>query len=304
MFSLVQLQSFQAVFLHGTTVRAAEVTGRSQSQVSADLRAIEARLGRTLFRRESGRLMPTQAAEQVFERAARVFEAHQNLARLGLGRGDDQALTFGAPRSLSMTLLPRMARDLRRQFPNLSIALKFGRYPDLIEAVAEGRMDQAIVKLPVNDWRLRVLPIIDVPLVVVMRSDDPLTALERVGPEDIGGRHLIRTSEGAPSWQAVTAAFRQAGRLPYSRISVEGVGPICRLVSEGEGLAVVNRMMAADYAGGLNLRMRVFTPETWESFALIQSASATHGLTMADIGAVLAHGLNAGGTGSPIVQPS
>lgn len=299
MFSLVQLQSFQAVFLHGTTVRAAEVTGRSQSQVSADLRAIEAQLGRPLFRRESGRLVPTQAAEQVFERAAQVFEAHQNLARLGLGRGDDQVLTFGAPRSLSMTLLPQLARDLRRQFPNLSIALKFGRYPDLIEAVAEGRMDQAIVKLPVTDWRLRILPIIDVPLVVVMRSDDPLTALERVAPNDIGGRHLIRTSENAPSWQAVTAAFRQSGRQPFSRISVEGVGPICRLVSEGEGLAVVNRLMAADYAGGLNLQMRVFTPETWESFAIIQSASATHGLTMSDIHDVLSMHLSIGRSSMP-----
>lgn len=292
MFSLVQLKSFQAVFAHGTTVRAAEVTGRSQSQVSADLRAIEAQLGRPLFRRESGRLTPTQAAEQVFERAAQVFEAHQNLARLGIGRGDDQVLTFGAPRSLSMTLLPRMARDLRQQFPNLSIALKFGRYPDLIAAVAEGRMDQAIVKLPVSDWRLRILPIIDAPLVVVMRADDPLTALDRVGPEAIGGRHLIRTSEGAPSWQAVTAAFRQSGRQPYSRISVEGVGPICRLVSEGEGLAVVNRLMAADYAGGLNLQMRVFAPETWESFAIIQNASATHGLTMTDVQAVLRRSLS------------
>ena len=236
-----------------------------------------------LFRRESGRLVPTQAAEQVFERAARVFEAHQDLVRLGPGRGDDQVLTFGAPRSLSMTLLPQLARDLRRHFPNLSIALKFGRYPELIEAVAEGRMGQAIVKLPVNDWRLRILPIIDVPPVVVMRPDDPLAALDRVNPDDIGGRHLIRTSENAPSWQAVTAAFRQSGRLPFSRISVEGVGPICRLVSEGEGLAVVSRLMAADYAGGLRLQMRVFSPETWESFALIQSASATHGLTMSDI---------------------
>ncbi len=83
-------------------------------------------------------------------------------------------------------------------------------------------MDQAIVKLPVNDWRLRILPVIDVPLVVVMRADDRLTALDRVGPEDVGGRHLIRTSENAPSWQAVTAAFRQSARLPFSRISVEG----------------------------------------------------------------------------------
>jgi len=299
MYSLIQLQSFQAVFTHGTTVRAAEVTGRSQSQVSADLRAIEAQLGRPLFRRESGRLVPTQAADQVFERAAQVFEAHQNLARLGLGRGDDQVLTFGAPRSLSMTLLPQLARDLRRQFPNLSIALKFGRYPELIEAVAEGRMDQAIVKLPVTDWRLRILPLIDVPLVVVMRSDDPLTALDRVTPEDIGGRHLIRTSENAPSWQAVTAAFRQSGRQPFSRISAEGVGPICRLVSEGEGLAVVNRLMAADYAGGLNLQMRVFTPETWESFAIIQSASATHGLTMSDTHDVLSACLLAGRPSTP-----
>ncbi|MFN3524683.1 MAG: LysR family transcriptional regulator [Paracoccus sp. (in: a-proteobacteria)] len=287
MFSLVQLRSFQAVFTHGTTVRAAEVTGRSQSQISSDLRAIEAQLGRPLFRRTGGRLQPTQAAEQVFERAAHLFAAHQNLARLGLGRGDDQTLTFGAPRSLSMTMLPRLAGALRRQFPNLSVVLKFGRYPELVEAVAEGRMDQAIVKLPLQDRRVRILPVAHVPLVVVMRADDPLAALDRVCPDDIGGRHLIRTGEGAPSWQAVTTAFRQTNRQPFSRMSVEGVGPICRLVSEGEGLAVVNRMMAADYAEGLDLALRVFVPETWETFALIQNVAAIQGLSIEDVHAVL-----------------
>lgn len=287
MFSLTQLRSFHAVFVHGTTVRAAEVTGRSQSQISADLRAIEAGLGRALFRREGGRLRPTHAAEQVFERAGLVFDAHQNLARLGLGRGDDESLTLGAPRSLSMTLLPRLARQLRAEFPNLSVVLKFGRYPDLIEAVAEGRMDQAIVKLPVQDRRVRMVQLADVPLVVVMRKGDPLAALERVGPADIRTRHMIRTGEASPSWQAVTMAFRQAGLQPWSRISVEGVGPICRLVSEGEGLAVVNRMMAADYAQDLDLALRIFVPETWERFALIQNVAALGGLTIDDTKRVL-----------------
>lgn len=288
MFSLIQLRSFQAVFTHGTTVRAAEVTGRSQSQISADLRAIEAQLGRVLFRRTGGRLQPTQAAEQVFERAGHLFEAHQNLARLGLGRGDDQTLTFGAPRSLSMTLLPRLAKELRRRYPALSVVLKFGRYPELVEAVAEGRLDQAIVKLPFEDRRLRLLPVAHVPLVVVMRADDPLAVLDRVAPAQIGGRHLIRTGEGAPSWQAVTTAFRQAGLQPWSRISVEGVGPICRLVSEGEGLAVVNRMMAADYIDSLDLALRVFVPETCETFALIQNVTAIQGLSIEDVHTVLA----------------
>ncbi|WP_168217330.1 LysR substrate-binding domain-containing protein [Paracoccus liaowanqingii] len=118
-------------------------------------------------------------------------------------------------------------------------------------------------------------------------ADDPLAALDRVGPHDIGGRHLIRTGEAAPSWQAVTTAFRQADRQPFSRMSVEGVGPICRLVSEGEGLAVVNRMMAADYAEGLDLALRVFVPETWETFALVQNVAAIQGLTIEDVHSVL-----------------
>ena len=66
------------------------------------------------------------------------------------------------------------------------------------------------------------------------------------------------------------------------------LGPICRLVSEGEGLAVVNRMMAAGYADDLGLVLRLFVPQTVERFALIGNPAATGGLPVEEVAAMLA----------------
>lgn len=287
MATLPQMRSFQAVYLHGSTVRAAELLGRSQSQVSSDLRAFEAELGLALFVRQGGRLYPTRSAEQVYGRVTQVFVAYDGVIGLARGRGPD-SLSIGATRSLSMTVLPALVRALRQSNPARAVSVSFDTYPKLVESVAEGRLDQAIVKLPVDDPRVQAVVLGSAPFVVVMRADDPLAALETVGPTDIGRRPIVRTGTNSPAWRAVLTAFASLGKTPVSEIAMEGVGPICRMVAQGDGVAVVNRMLAAGYLGDLGLVARPFVPLATERFAIIGHALLASRSDLQDMAAVIA----------------
>lgn len=269
--NLNQMRSFAAVYLHGSTVRAAELMGRSQSQVSADLRALEADLGLALFVRSNGRLQATSNAAQLYDRVTRVFEAYDGVKALRRGGGAGN-LSIGATRSLSMTVLPLLVRALRRRDPSRAISVSFHTYPDLIAAVAEGQLDQAIVKQPVTDPRLQEVVLGSAPFVVVLRRDDDLAELPEIGVGEIGERFIVRTGSNSPAWRAVQQAFAAQGRTPLSDVSMDGVGPICRMVAQGEGVAVVSRMLASGYLQDLGLVTRPFIPRSTETFTLIGHA--------------------------------
>ncbi|MFB2595395.1 LysR family transcriptional regulator [Paracoccus sp. p4-l81] len=269
--SLNQMRSFAAVYLHGSTVRAAELMGRSQSQVSADLRALELDLGLALFVRANGRLQATGNAAQLYDRVTRVFEAYDGVRSLARGRGAAN-LSIGATRSLSMTVLPLLVRALRQRDPSRAVSVSFHSYPDLIQAVAEGQLDQAIVKQPVADPRLQEVVLGSAPFIVVLRHDDALAALPEISVVDIGDRPIVRTGNNSPAWRAVQQAFAATGATPRSEVSMDGVGPICRMVAQGEGLAVVSRMLASGYLQDLGLVTRPFIPRSTETFTLIGHA--------------------------------
>lgn len=262
------MRSFAAVYLHGSTVRAAALLDRSQSQVSADLRTLEREMGLRLFARRSGRLHATATAETLFPKVQAVLYAHEEAMALSRAGGAG-SLSIGATRSLSMTVVPQLVRKLRARDPLLTVDVRFISYPELIAAVAEGRLDQAIVKLPVDDPRVHYLTLGSASLVVAMRPDDPLAALERIGAVEIGSRHIVRTGAISPAWQAVQRAFAARNLTPVSEVSMDGVGPICRMVADGEGIGVVNRMLASGYARDLGLVLRPFVPDERETFALV-----------------------------------
>ena len=77
------IEIFFAVMTCGTVTEAARQLGVSQPSVTTTIQQAERKLGIQLFRRESGRLLPTQEAMTLFEEAER---AHEVAVRLGLGR--------------------------------------------------------------------------------------------------------------------------------------------------------------------------------------------------------------------------
>ena len=65
---LREFESLRAVVTTGTTIGAAKRLGISQSAVSRSLAQLEARVGRSLFVRQSGRIEPTAEALRLNEK--------------------------------------------------------------------------------------------------------------------------------------------------------------------------------------------------------------------------------------------
>ncbi|WP_291634202.1 LysR family transcriptional regulator, partial [Bosea sp. (in: a-proteobacteria)] len=78
--SLRELEILQAMIATRKTVAAAQMLGISQPAVSRALAALEAHVGRPLFMREGGRLVPTGDAFALEAEAQPIFDALERLA--------------------------------------------------------------------------------------------------------------------------------------------------------------------------------------------------------------------------------
>ncbi|MCV0426157.1 MAG: LysR family transcriptional regulator [Roseibium sp.] len=269
--SIAQVGAFFAVYTHGSTVRAARTLGKSQSQISANIARLEDEMGTVLFVRANGRLHPTERADELAELARELLDAYQRFTAQGSDFGTDRQFTIGAPRSLSMTLLPKVSKALRTDLPGLKIKLRFRSYQEIVTEVAEGDLDIGITKLPVLDKRVLVQPMCDAPSVVLMPKDHPLVGKDHIQPSDIGNQPMIRLGTGLDYWEKIELAFRDQKLTANFAFEVGGVGPACRMVAEGLGLSIVNQLMAEDYLDLLGLAARRFKPEIMHRFVCVSS---------------------------------
>lgn len=114
------LEVFYAIMTNGTVTEAANQLGVSQPSVTTTLKHAEAKLGVELFHRESGRLVPTAEARQLFEEAERAHEALAAFGiiaeRLRVRRGG--YVRIAAVPTISLQLLPDAIVEFQHHYPS------------------------------------------------------------------------------------------------------------------------------------------------------------------------------------------
>jgi LysR family transcriptional regulator, hydrogen peroxide-inducible genes activator len=268
--------------------RAAERCNVSQPALSAQIRKLEDTLGLVLFERTSRRVLLTEHGDAVVRQARVVLEEAQKL--LWIAQRADPPLSgrfaLGAIQTLGPYLFPLILRSLREQFPRLSLHLTEGHTVDLVAAVRDGRMDAALLSLPLEAPGVILTPLFDEPLLVACPSDHPLTRMEMIVPTDLAGPDLLLLDEGnCLRDQAIAACGsvsngRQATTLETLRSMVAaGSGytllPLLSVRADADGLVVTRTMQHPNPARTIVLARRERDPRL-RSFELLVEFFRTH----------------------------
>ena len=125
MLDVQRLRVFRAVVASGSVQAAADHLGYTPSAVSQQITTLQRETGLMLFEKSGRGIAPTQTAKVL---AAESEELMQTLTRLGgvvehLRDGYTGSLTIGAFASAAEFWLPRVAKGLRRDFPDLVLEL-------------------------------------------------------------------------------------------------------------------------------------------------------------------------------------
>jgi DNA-binding transcriptional LysR family regulator len=179
--SLRQLEAFVTVAVYGGFRRAAAALGLAQPVVSRLIGQAEQTLGTRLFDRDTRRVEITAAGRELLPVAQRILRDFDSaLSELGeFMQGRSGRVTVAALPSVGAALVPAAVVALRCTHPAVEFTLIEAPAEALLAAVEEGRADLGLSVRPALHQRLRYQQLLDDPMVLLCRADDPLARARR-----------------------------------------------------------------------------------------------------------------------------
>jgi len=251
--SLSEYQALRAMMEGNTTASAARRLGLSQSAVSRSLTSLESRVGKTLFERDAGRLMPTAAAVSLNARLDALFAALDTID----GPPDEgrESLRIIAPPTYANQFLTGHIAGFVKSQPDHFLSLEIGTSADVIEGLVDGRFDLGIVGVELTRAGAKLMPFRRALAACVMAPEHPLAELEEVSPADLNGQNLVALSYRHARRAQLDKLLHEAGSQPVLVAEVSTSAAATDLVRAGMGVAVVNAFPIVQYdQGGLVFR--------------------------------------------------
>jgi DNA-binding transcriptional LysR family regulator len=225
---LRHLDALLAIAEQGSFTAAADALSTVQSNVSAQVRQLEAELGAELIVRGRRGAAPTECGVAVLERARRVrreLEAlRDDLSMLqGLRTGH---ATLGIVGTASRWMIPALVADLRAEAPGVQLRINEG---------ASERLASEVLASP----RLDVEHLLDEALVGLAPADASDLGPEPVPLARLATLPIILPPVGNPLRREVDEAAADGGLTLAVPVEVEGIRLIADMVAAGGGASVL-----------------------------------------------------------------
>jgi DNA-binding transcriptional LysR family regulator len=253
-----ELEALHALIEARKTTSAASKLGVSQPAVSRAIQQLEQRVGKSLFRREGGRLSPTPDGVQLYQQSLPIFEA---LA--GLGRAPDERearpILMIAPPTVAHRFLPALIAAFRAADPSVRMQIEVGTTSDVISQVADGRFDLGITDGQVNHPALAFEPFRRASAHAIIRRDHPLAEREEIGPQDLHGEPFIALTRRFLVRGTLDRLFLDAGAKPVVTMEAATSAIAYELVRSGLGITIINPFPVS-LRRDADVAIRPFTP--------------------------------------------
>lgn len=196
--NLRDLRYLVALAEHRHFGRAAAASFVSQPTLSTQIRKLEEELGVALFERAPRKVMLTPVGREIVERARKVLADVDQMADIARRSQDPEAGTIrlGLFPTLGPYLLPHVLPGIRERFPRLELLLVEDKTDPLLERLRDGRLDAAVLALPLPDEHLHAEPLFDEPFVLATPAGHPLAGRHSLTIDDLDEERLLLLEEG------------------------------------------------------------------------------------------------------------
>jgi LysR family cys regulon transcriptional activator len=246
--TLTQLRYLVAIADSGLNITlAAEKVHATQPGLSKQLKQLEDELGFLLFQRKGRSLEAiTPAGQDVLAHARRVLAEAGNIRAYAANeRGEKHGrLTLVTTHTQARFVLPPAIAHLARKFPDVSIHLQPASEGEVLNALAQGLADFAVVStageipqgglaVPLYRWRRQVL----------VPAGHPLASLQRAPTlAELADQPLISYESTNKPESSLRRAFAEAGLEPQIAMTARDADLIKTYVRAGLGVGLLAEM--------------------------------------------------------------
>lgn len=286
--SLRQLGYLVALAQHLNFTRAAAACFVTQSTLSAGLKELEAALGATLVERDRQSVLMTPLGLEVAARARQLLAAAEDLAALAAAAAEPMTgeLRLGAIPTIAPFLLPRILPALRAKFPKLKLLLREDVSANLLQRLAGGQLDFALLALPFDIGDMQVRRLFDDEFWLVGHEADPALKSKRTTVAAPAAEKLILLEEGHCLRQHTLAACTRSESSNLSGVEATSLLTLVQMVESGIGLALIPEIaLSSGLLNGTRLVARPLTaPAPKRTIVLLARRSSARQAELAALG--------------------
>jgi LysR family hydrogen peroxide-inducible transcriptional activator len=243
--TLRQLRYFEALAQHGHFGRAAVACSISQPALSMQIKELEETLGAELFERNARQVRLTSLGEAFALRVRDILNSVDDLENLARAAGNRLVgrLRIGVIPTIAPYLLPTIIGNLTRMNADLDIHVRETLTQRLIEELTEGRLDAAIVALPVSEPSLTEVALFEESFVLVRPSADRGKPVP--SRDTLREMRLLLLEEGHCFRDQALSFCNMQSPLPRDLHYGSSLTTLVQMVSAGIGVTLIPDMAVA-----------------------------------------------------------
>ncbi|MEM8741150.1 MAG: LysR substrate-binding domain-containing protein [Pseudomonadota bacterium] len=287
--TLRQLRYVGALAEHGHFGRAASACAVSQPALSVQIKELEESLGVALFERGARKVRLTALGEEVAARAREILCAVDEIGDLARAARDRLVgrLRVGVIPTVAPYLLPSVVSALAAQHRGLDLHVRETLTPRLIQELHDGRIDTAILALPISEPGLTETALFTERFVLVRPG---LDADAPVPPAwDLRGQRLLLLEEGHCFRDQALAFCGMSSALPRDGLDGSSLSTLVQMVGAGLGVTLIPQMAVAVETRSADVSIDRFpAPEPTRTIGMVWRRTTPLAPQLAEIAAVVA----------------
>ena len=243
--TLRQLRYFDALARHSHFGRAAAACSISQPALSMQIKELEDALGGVLIERGARQVRLTRLGEEAALRVRAILRSVDELGDFARASRDRFAgrLRMGMIPTIAPYLLPAVIGDLARTHPELDIHVREALTSKLLEELSDGRLDAAIVALPVSEPSLTEVPLLAEDFLLVRPAEDEGAPVP--GSEALREMRLLLLEEGHCFREQALSFCNMQSSPPREMLDASSLSTLVQMVSAGMGVTLIPEMAVA-----------------------------------------------------------
>ena len=291
MISLRQLSYLVALAEEPHFGRAARRLHVAQPTLSAQVAALERKLGVRLVDRGKGPATLTPLGREVAQRAQSVLTGVHDIVDLcaGAQHGLAGTVRLGVPATLGPYLLPHLVPALRQHYPGLRLYVREGTQRLLQAELAAGRFDLLLTPLPAPPGELTVARLFREPLLVALPPDHRLAGATDLARADLAGEKVLGLEPGHHLHDQVRTLCDQFGATFLRDYEGTSLDTLRHMVAMGLGLAFLPALYVRSEIGdrGEVAMLRLRDARLERHIGLVWRGTASYGEMFEDLATVI-----------------
>jgi len=189
---IYQLRYFLAVAETGNFTKAAQHSFISQPSLSQQIINLEEELGQKLFQRLGRKAVLTEAGNTLLERARRIVgEVDQTISELKSTPELGYKVIVGAIPTVAPFFLPAVLAHCRANDIRINLQTQEDFTRPLVEQLLEGKLDWALLSLPLTEPRLLIEKLYSEPLLLAVAAVHRLATAPTISFADLRDETFI-----------------------------------------------------------------------------------------------------------------